>query len=58
MGGLIGLILVLCLIGVVMWLLFQVVPMPPLWRNVILAIVVIVVLLWLLGGQLGIKLPG
>lgn len=46
--SLIGLILVIAVIGFIVWLVTTYVPMPPVFKNVLIVVAVIVVLLWLL----------
>lgn len=43
----VGLILVLALMGAVVWLILQI-PMPGIFKNVIMVVVAIVLVLWLL----------
>lgn len=47
MESLIFLVIGLALVGFILWAIFRFVPMPELWRNLILFVVVIAVLLWL-----------
>lgn len=49
---LIYLILVVAILGVVVWAVTTYLPMPPMFRNLIILIAILVVALWLLG-QLG-----
>lgn len=48
LGTVITILIVLAIIGVIMWLIFYVLPMPVIWRRVISVIVAILLLLWLL----------
>jgi hypothetical protein len=54
--SLIGILLVICIVGVFVWLLTQL-PMPPIFRNIVIAVAALVVLLWLLRGLGGMHLP-
>jgi hypothetical protein len=48
------LILVLALVGFVLWAVITYIPMPPLFKNILVVIIVVVVLIWLiryLGGS-------
>lgn len=46
--SLIGLILALALVGFLLWLIVTYIPMPELFKTVIIVIVIIVLILWLL----------
>ncbi len=54
--SLIGVLLVIALIGVVVWLILQI-PMPPVFRNLILGVAIVVIILWLLSKIGGVDLP-
>ena len=45
----------IALIGVVVWLLFQI-PMPEPFKKIILAVAIILLILWLLTGNSGLSL--
>lgn len=49
---LISLILVIAILGVIVWAVTTYLPMPPMFKNLIILVAVLVVALWLLG-QLG-----
>jgi hypothetical protein len=55
MESLLILILTLALVGFVLWAVITYIPMPPMFKNVIVVIIVIFVIIWLirqLGGKL------
>ena len=45
---LIALVLVLCVIGVVVWLLTTKLPLPPGWGSAIQIVALVIVLIWIL----------
>lgn len=49
---LITLIIVIAVVGVIVWAVTTYLPMPPMFKNLIILIAILVVALWLLG-QLG-----
>lgn len=53
--SIIAILLVIAIAGVIVWAL-TLLPMPPVFRNVIIAVAVILVLLWLLGQVGGVNL--
>jgi hypothetical protein len=54
--SILAVILILAIIGVILWLVTSFIPMPPMWRNLIIAVVAILVLIWLLTTVLGVRL--
>jgi hypothetical protein len=48
--------MILVIIGFILWIVTTFVPMPPMWRNLIIAVVAILVLIWLLA-QVGMLAP-
>lgn len=48
LNSLITVIVVLAIIGLVMWLIFYVIPMPPFWRRIMAAVIAIFILIWIL----------
>ena len=54
--SLIGLVLTLVIVGVVLWLINNYVPMDPKIKTIVNVVVVIVVVIWLLAGVRGRRL--
>lgn len=48
-SSLITLIFVLIIVGLIVWLVQSVLPVPPPFKNIIIVLVVLVLILWLLG---------
>jgi hypothetical protein len=48
MIGLVELILILALVGFMVWVIITYVPMPPLFKNLIVVVIVVVVVLYLI----------
>jgi hypothetical protein len=46
--SILAVILILAIIGLILWLVTSFIPMPLMWRNLIIAVVAILVLIWLL----------
>jgi len=47
LGGLVGLLLVLALVGFVLWLITAYIPMPAPFKQVIIVVAVLLLILWL-----------
>jgi hypothetical protein len=48
MSGLIEIIVVLIIVGLIVWLVETYLPIPPVFKHVIVALIVLVLILWLL----------
>lgn len=47
LGTLITILIFLVIVGVILWLVFYLIPMPVLWRRIIAVILLLLFLLWL-----------
>ena len=54
--SLVTLVLVIAIVGFLCWLILQL-PMPPIFRNVIIGVISIFLIIWLLQ-HLGVRTPG